>query len=136
MWKWEIFVWLQVFIAIMIGMSIITKEIFNICSFALNIVLPDITLRGGHNLVLIPLFCIIYFERRSEALREGEEYWITINETSHKEDDTIYLETNLWQYTIKTKNQIWVSYNTAKNAFQNFFLVWFSIVQNVNLGGH
>ena len=48
-------------------------------------------------------------ERKSEALRKGEEYWITINETSHKEDDTIYLETNLWQYTIKTKNQIWFS---------------------------
>ena len=92
MWKWEIFVWLQVFIAIIIGMSIRTKGIFIICWFALNIVLHDITvLRGGHNLVLIPLFCIIYFERRSEALREGEEYWITINETSHKEDDTIYL---------------------------------------------
>ena len=30
-------------------------------------------------------------ERKSEALRKGEEYWITINETSHKEDDTIYL---------------------------------------------
>ena len=75
------------------------------------------------------IFTLDMLKRTSEALRKGEEYWITINETSHKEDDTIYLETKFMAIYNKDKKSNMVFIQHGQKTPFSFFSCVILIVQ-------